>query len=82
MFNREESQVKIYDTMLFVKVGEEGSYEQIKSKQSTMDLHCVRPLVRSHKKSKTLNSWLQQPSHICLSFKGNNVFHWGGSERP
>jgi len=61
VFNRVESQVKIHDIMLFVKVGKEGSYEQIKSKQSTLDLQCVRLLVRSHKKSKTLNNWLQQP---------------------
>lgn len=61
MFYKVESQVKIYDITLFVKVGKEGCYEQIKSKQSTLDLHCVRLLIKSHKKSKTLNSWLQQP---------------------
>lgn len=52
MFSRLESQVKIYDIMLFVKLGKGGCYEQIKSKQSTLGLPSVRLLIRSHKKVK------------------------------
>lgn len=60
VFNRVESQVKIYAITLFVKIGKKCSHEQMKSKQPTLDLHCDRLLVKSHKKSKTLNCGLQQ----------------------